>query len=149
MKDKIESERGSALVEFAVIFPLLLLLCMGTADFGRLFFHAVTVVSAAGTGAVFGARDNIQAGNFNAMEQKALEDADDIPDAFATAAQFCQCPDGTEVDCKDILVVSCPGYGKPRAYVQSNVQQTFEVLGPYPGIPKTTLIGRTAYMRVE
>ena len=142
-------QRGAALVEFALVFPVLLLLCMGAADFGRLFFHAVTVVNAAGTAAVFGARDNIDAGNFEGMQQAAVEDAGDIQGVTAEGTQFCACPDGTAVDCKDILIISCPGYGKPRAYVETDTQQVFEVLGPYPGIPRTTVIGRKVYMRVE
>jgi Flp pilus assembly protein TadG len=42
-------------VEFAVTFPLLMLLCLGATDFGRLCFHAVTIANAAATGASYGA----------------------------------------------------------------------------------------------
>ena len=144
-----ESRRGAALVEFAIVVPLIFLLCMAAGDFGRLFFHAVTVANAASTGAVYGARDNIKSGDFAGMEQKATEDAGDLTGVTATGGQFCQCPDGTAVDCKDILVTTCPGYGQPRGYVRTNVEQTFQVLGPYPGIPRTTLVNRTAIIRAQ
>ena len=45
------SVEGAALVEFALIAPLLLVLCMAAVDFGRLFYDGVAVANAAGTGA--------------------------------------------------------------------------------------------------
>ena len=35
------------MIEFALVFPLLLVLCLAADDFDRLFFHGVTVMNAA------------------------------------------------------------------------------------------------------
>jgi Flp pilus assembly protein TadG len=43
--------RGQALAETALLFPLLMLLVLGSADLGRLFFYAVEVTNAAREGA--------------------------------------------------------------------------------------------------
>lgn len=44
-------ERGAAAVEFAIIFPLLLLLIGGVIDFGRAYFTQVVLANAAREGA--------------------------------------------------------------------------------------------------
>jgi Flp pilus assembly protein TadG len=45
------SERGAAAVEFALVVPLLLLLVVGIAEFGRAYNISATLASAARTGA--------------------------------------------------------------------------------------------------
>ena len=47
--------RGQALAETAILFPLLMLLVLGSADLGRLFFAAVEITNAAREGARQGA----------------------------------------------------------------------------------------------
>jgi Flp pilus assembly protein TadG len=156
----LSSERGSALVEFALVMPLLFLLCMGATDFGRLFFHAVTVYNAASTGAFYGARTPLLSGQYAVMEQKAQEDAEDIEDIStgvgATAERRCECPGsavgepGTPIDCREAANPNaCTSYGSPTAYVKVRAQNTFETLGIYPGIPSSTVVAREIWMRVQ
>jgi len=45
------SERGQGLVEFALVLPLLLILLLGVADFGRIFSAGITLEAAARNGA--------------------------------------------------------------------------------------------------
>jgi len=47
------TERGQSVVEFALVFPILILILMGTIDFGRLFYSYVTVTNAARVGAEY------------------------------------------------------------------------------------------------
>src|SRR3990170_1490137 len=47
------SERGAASVEFASTLPLLILILLGTIDFGRFAYAAIAVTNAARTGAAF------------------------------------------------------------------------------------------------
>ena len=46
-------ERGTATVELAIVFPILLLLFVGTAELGRLFYTYTTLAKATKTGARF------------------------------------------------------------------------------------------------
>jgi Flp pilus assembly protein TadG len=85
--------RGGALVEFALTFPLLLLLCLGTTDFGRLFFHGVTVANAAATGAFYGAQNNVNFSKFDMMANRVTEDAKNLDNV--TAGRYPR-PDGNE-----------------------------------------------------
>jgi hypothetical protein len=45
------NERGSAVVELAIVFPILLLLFVGTAELGRLFYTYTTLAKATKVGA--------------------------------------------------------------------------------------------------
>ena len=49
----IKSERGSSVVELAIVFPILLLLFVGVAELGRLFYTYTTLAKATKVGARF------------------------------------------------------------------------------------------------
>jgi hypothetical protein len=137
------------MVEFAVTTPLLLLLTLGAVDFGRLFFSGIVAVNAAGSGALFGAKDVISAGDFRAMRESALADALNQVEIEVEADQQCRCPDGTEVDCAEIELDTCAGYGTARAYVRVRTTGSFDTFGAYPWMPNQTAIGRRVWMRVR
>src|SRR5438093_11626227 len=44
---RLSRSRGQAVVETALLLPLLMLLVMGTADLGRVFYYAIEVTNAA------------------------------------------------------------------------------------------------------
>jgi len=141
-----KSNRGNAAVELALTAPLLLLLLVGAADFGRVFYHAVTLANAAATGAFYGAQNNVLSGHFQDAEQVAKNDAKDLGTITAQGGRFCDCPNGTKVDC---VTGSCPSYGAPRVYVSVKTSESFSPLVKYPAIPNPVTVGRTAYMRVQ
>jgi Flp pilus assembly protein TadG len=47
---KHDSERGAAAVEFAILLPLLLMLVLGTIEFGRAYNAQITLTNAARDG---------------------------------------------------------------------------------------------------
>jgi Flp pilus assembly protein TadG len=49
--DLARREKGNATVELAIVFPILLLLFVGTAELGRLFYTYTTLAKATKTGA--------------------------------------------------------------------------------------------------
>ena len=141
--------RGGAAVEFAIAVPMLVLMLLGATDFARVFYACVEVDNAAGTGAFCGAQNLIEAHMFTAMQQAALNDAKDLPKATATATQWCDCPNdpGTKVDC---ITGTCGGYGPPRVYAQTQVQNSFNTIVQYAGIPAEPIgLSQTAHMRVQ
>jgi hypothetical protein len=52
--------RGQSMVEFALVLPMLLVLLLGIADFGRVFTSAITVEAAARNGAEAAAQEYVQ-----------------------------------------------------------------------------------------
>jgi Flp pilus assembly protein TadG len=49
--DVVKDRTGSALVEFAIVLPVLLFLILGLAQFGMIFYNYILVTNAAATGA--------------------------------------------------------------------------------------------------
>ena len=68
---RTREERGAALVEFALVLPLLMAILMGILDYGYVYYVRLTMTNAAREGARVG----------------ATRDADVAPDAAETAAQ--------------------------------------------------------------
>lgn len=141
-----KKRQGSVAIELALTAPLLLLMLIGAADFARVFYHAVTLANAAGTGVFYGAQNNIHSGEFTQMQQVAQTDAKDLGTIAAVAGRYCDCPNGTKVDC---VSGSCPTYGPPRVYVSTQTKEAFSPLVGWTGIPNPVTVGRTAYMRVQ
>jgi Flp pilus assembly protein TadG len=140
------------MVEFALTFPLLLLLCLGATDFGRLFFHAVTIANAAMTGAFYGAQNNVSFSKFTMMANRVTDDAKNLSNVTASAANYCECPGSpaTPIPCSQATNrLACGDYGYPRAYVRTTATHTFETIVNYPGIPPQSKLDRSAFMRVQ
>ena len=159
--ERFRSKRGGALVEFALVFPFLLVLCLAAGDFGRLFFHGVTVVNAASSGAHYGSLNNGFAAQSGKMRDRAQKDAGDLSGVTTAATQYCDCPPANPNDfTSNPTVVSCDlaavpgtcaggGYSLPRVYVRTDVSQTFKTVGPYPSIPELSVVNGRSYMRVQ
>ena len=145
---KRDRAKGISCVEFALAAPLLMLMLFGATDFARVFYHGITVANAAGVASFYGAQNNIKSVSYTEIQQMATDDATNLENVSATASLFCDCPDapGTQVDC---ITGTCSDYGSPRVYSQTRVQQTFEVLFPWPLIPDTVVVTRDTYVRVQ
>ncbi|MDA1312626.1 MAG: pilus assembly protein [Acidobacteria bacterium] len=149
-------KRGAAVIDLALSFPLIFLMAIGTADFGRFFFHGMTVVASSNAGAIFGQKSHASIVDSNGMESMATNSATDVDAITATAEMYCDCPDSPAsgpfdtanvIDCG---LTTCPnGYGIPRVFVRTRVVHNFTTLGPYPGIPETTAISQAGYMRAQ
>jgi len=77
---KASNERGAALVEMAVVMPLLILLVFGLVEFGLLFREKMTIASAATssarTGATMGAREEADIRILQALEAGLYDQVD-------------------------------------------------------------------------
>ena len=143
------STAGAATVELALIIPVLVLIMIGLLDMGRIFYGAITVVSAARAGVAYGSMSAIHADDTAAMITSATNDAVDVNGLLFTARKRCECPDETppDVDCATVNV--CMDGTNVRIYVETTVTGTFTTTLPYPGIPSTINMTRTAQMRAQ
>ena len=136
--------RGQSLVELALTLPVLGILLIGTIDFARVYYAAMAVGQAARAQSVGTSGDD------SGMAQAALTTANlDLTPAVTAASvhatHWCACADGTQVSCASGTCTE----GVPRVYVSVEVDRTFQTLFPYPGIPTTVRLNRTATMRVQ
>lgn len=138
------SERGTSIVECAVLLPFLVTLVLAAVDFSRLSYHGITVASAALAGAHYGSQRVSRSLDLAGMQQVARSEASDLEGVTAQAEQFCECSDGSPIDC----TASCGGVS-PNVYVRVTVEKTFVSLFPYPGIPSAVEISREAVVRAR
>src|SRR5437867_12150593 len=86
------SQRGSAIVELTLLVPLFLLMLLGTMDFARVFYTALSVTHAARAGAQYGAQSNVTSQDYAGMKQPAQNAANyiDTRSLALTATIYCQ-----------------------------------------------------------
>ncbi len=146
---------GSVIIEFALLFPVMMLMALGTADFARVFYAGIAVANAARAGVQYGALSPGNAGNFTAMQQAAVDDASNqgLTGIAAVASNYCGCAGSSStVACGGATPVTCSVGGTtttPNGYVRVTVTYTYNTLVNYPGIPSTIALSRTATMRVQ
>jgi Flp pilus assembly protein TadG len=140
-------ESASALLETAVILPVLVLLAIGVAEYGRVYFTAITVANAAMAGAHAGAQSSGTADS-TFIRQVAQADAGDATLAVTTS-RSCRCPDAeTTVPCSNVCTTPL-GYGNPQFFVAVTATKSVSLFLRYPGLPPSILVTRTATFRVQ
>jgi Flp pilus assembly protein TadG len=84
------SERGAVAVEFAILLPLLLMIVLGTIEFGRAYNAQITLTNAARDGVRVMAISNNPAGAKTAAKNAAAAVSTGIPDSDVTlSTQVC------------------------------------------------------------
>src|SRR5688572_17440266 len=99
-------DAGNAVVELAVVPPLLLLLALGAFDFGRVFYLSMAVTGAAHAGALYGAQPTAKTADSAGMSQ-AAEQASPGLGITATASQVCRCATGAATVACSTTTSSC------------------------------------------
>jgi Flp pilus assembly protein TadG len=139
------SQSGQALIEFAMIFTLLMMLILGVIDFSLLTEQAMVIDEAAFAAAEYGAASG-NSSNFAGMQTVATNSARGIVGFVATASTWCACsPGGAAVSCTS----TCTSYGKPIEYVQVITSATASLLFGFTGIPLTVPLRGVCILRVQ
>jgi Flp pilus assembly protein TadG len=117
--------RGAAVVELAILLPLLCFLFVVTVDFARVFYYSLTIANCARNGALY-ASDPVAAAMspYTSVQQAALADA-------------------TNLTPTPTVTSSSSGSG----YVEVTVTYQFRTITHYPGVPETVNLTRTVRMR--
>lgn len=140
-------QRGGAVLELGLSLPLLLIVLIGSMDFGRIFFYAVEVEDAARAGAVYATETVANTTATAAIAQAAKADAPDIASALTvTSSKVCKCSNGAASNCSPN---SCPDSLAPAIWVTVSASYNFQMLAPYPGFPATVTLTRAAAMRAQ
>jgi hypothetical protein len=138
-------QTGAALIEFLLVFPLLLLLFFGTIDFGRAYNAYLCLTDAALAGAEYGAYTG-QSTNYSGMQTSATNDSSGLSGFTVTASRYCSCsPGGAAVSCATI----CASYGTPVAYVMVKTSATVPILFRYAILNGSYSLQSTAILRVQ
>jgi Flp pilus assembly protein TadG len=127
-------EAGQSLVELTLAMPLLILIMLASADFGRAFYAHIIIAGAAQKGAIYASSSAAAAADQTGIQNAALAD---------TTTLFDRSPANPTVT----SVSSTDPYGFQT--VDVTVTYDFRPLIPYPGLPGTFTMARSVGMRVK
>src|SRR3989442_15765716 len=133
-------QQGNAMIETALVTPMLFLIVSGVIDFGRAFYFADAAAGAARAGAQYGIESASNFGNYVGMQQAAQDDAQGISNFSVTATSYCQDSNGSSV--------ACTAAGA-QGFVKLTTSITYNFMLPWPGLPNPLHIGGLAIMRCQ
>jgi Flp pilus assembly protein TadG len=139
---KTVNEDGSSILETTLLMPFLVLLLMGAVDFGRAYFMAIEVSSAAEAGALYGTQN---ASDTAGMVTAATLDAPEVSNLAPVATYGCECSDGSSVSASCTSLPLCT-YNVVN-FVEVDTAATYTPIFPYPGIPTSIALTAKARMR--
>lgn len=149
MRRARKSEAGSALVEFALILPAMIVMLAGIIDYALYIQAKMQVQEQAAAGAAFGAipgnQNNLSMMQFYASYNSSGSLMAPVTSYTATATNIFTCTAGGASVSYNSSCASNPA-GTPIEYVKVQTQGTFNALWIFPGIPATmTLTGSATY----
>jgi Flp pilus assembly protein TadG len=138
--------RGQSAVELALVTPIMIVLLLVAADFGRVFYTSIAVNNAARAAAQYGSQSVVTAADSVGMAAAAKTDG---WTGLNVSATQCTCQTSTSVtQCTTIASTYCTN--NPQAtYVSVTVQAPFQTLVTYPGLPSSITLTGHAIMQVQ
>src|ERR1700722_3248322 len=80
------AERGQALVETALVFPILILLLLGAAELARVAYASIEAANAARAGVAYGSQNLGTSADTTGIQNAASTDAGDLSATLTTTA---------------------------------------------------------------
>ena len=143
---------GAALVELALVLPLLMTVLVATADFARVFYHTIELTNAARAGAQWGAYNSARATQTANIQAAAQSAAPNIAPIVVNVSLVCRCAqnDGSG---QPWPVITCGTACSAGAHVFETLEvqatKNFVMISRFvPAIPSTLPVTRKALMRV-
>lgn len=139
LKSYLEDKTGIAAVEFALLFPPLVLMMVGAIDFGVYMNHKMKVENAARAAVEY----VVQGGHINNItsdvitaENLNLSD-DELEFLDIDAAYVCECEDGIYKSCSSETPQCTSDGDYLRRFIEVTVSYQYEPIAPYPGLPES------------
>jgi Flp pilus assembly protein TadG len=121
---------GAAVVELAILLPLLVFMFLLAVDFARVFYFSLTLTNCARAGAIYAADPTVKGESPFASTQAA---------ALADATNLSPQPTITESTGMD---------ASGRTYVEVTANNSFNTITGFPGIPQSINLQRTVRLYV-
>lgn len=139
--------RGLATVELAVLAAALTLLAIGVIDYGQTLVRKTELANAVRAGAQYALIRKPIGGDMSEIRNAvaATAPADKNDSQTITAIPFCECPGAGTIDCS----LACADGAERQFFVQITLQETFETLLPYPGIPNSFSLREETIVRLN
>jgi Flp pilus assembly protein TadG len=137
------SIEGSALVELALILPVLFLLLAGIVEFGWMLYIAIQVSNASQAGAIYGTMNPTDVSGITTATQNGSANLSGLTVAVSYG---CECSDGSSAVASCTAPPTCP-YNYVN-YVDVTASAPYAAFVPLPGLPPGGNVSSEARMRV-
>jgi Flp pilus assembly protein TadG len=137
-----QHDLGASVLETALMLPLLLTLLIGAVDYGRGYYAAIEVASAAESGALYG---SLNPTDTSGMVSMAKLNAKDISGMNATAIYGCECSDGSSFILNCSINLTCST--NVVKYVEVTTAANYVPILPYPGIGSSLALKNKVRLR--
>lgn len=138
----VRSERGTSLIEFAIIVPVLCFFLIGLTDFGRAMYYGIMASNAARAGAQYGAQYLWTVNDSAGIKTAVTQDAPGVAWTVTTQAA-CTIGGSGLTSCPTAMAQTNTVY-----YVKVHVSGSFPLLVSYPGLPSQIPINAESVTRV-
>jgi Flp pilus assembly protein TadG len=136
------NRRGSALIEFALVVPMFLLVCLAGVDLGRAFNAAMMLTGATRSALEYAGVNANTASNTAQITSIITTGTGNAAGVNVSIAQYCMCSiGGPQVACSN----TCTG---KLVYVQITATEPFQTLAAWPWVPQPLNLTRSATIRV-
>jgi Flp pilus assembly protein TadG len=144
-----DADHGSALVELALVIPILLLFVTGAIDIGHAGYVGLEVQSAAHAGVQYGSLNPSDTAGVTAA---ARQSAPNLANLTVSAPTWgCECSDGSSYSASCVTTPVCVASNTRGSNVVHRVQVTtsvvYRTLLPWPGIPSSITMSSKATLR--
>ena len=126
----LSKRTGAAVVELAVLLPLLVMLFILATDFARIFYFSVTLNNCARAGALY------------------AYDPTAAPESAFASAQAAALAEATNLSPQPTITTTNGTDSSGRAYVEVTANYTFQTITSFPGIPNNLQLSRKVRMFV-
>ena len=133
LRSILRQQQAQALIELALVAPVLLILLIGSAELARIAYGAIEVSNAAAAAVAYGAQNNMTISDTTGMQHAAASDASNIALDTSTVSISCVCSDGSASTCA--LTDCSTSHMEKTLTVQT--QATITTLLNVSGLPKT------------
>ena len=134
---------GGALVETCLTLPVLVIMMLGAAEFSRVAYTSLEMVSAARAGVSYGAQTGGTSGDSSGIIYAAQNDAANVNGVSVSSSSTFVCSDGSTIDTSKDLNTQCANsHIQQTLTVQASV--TMDPLIHVPGLPTQYIINGQA-----
>jgi Flp pilus assembly protein TadG len=140
------SERGTSLVEFAIVLPVMIFMFLGVVELGRYGYYAILAANAARAGVQYAVQSTGTAVDTAGITNAARADGENLASWTVTVKQFCAVNGAAPTQCT--ISNGSPPAPNTIYYIQVQVGGTYKSLLNYPGIPTNVPVLGSAMMRV-
>jgi Flp pilus assembly protein TadG len=135
--------KAMAIVEFSLVVPMFLLLCLAGVDFARVFQSAMTITGATRAGLEYASGSSGASNDTTGIANTVKAAAGNLSGISVASSQFCTCSLGSsQVSCTN----SCSG---KTAYIQVTTTIPFTTASGWPWVPNTLSVTSSGSMRVQ